>query len=226
MLWWLIGAWLASGAVLPVCVAYRWLTSSAMRTAPPGHRPTGTRRTPIRRKRLYMLSGLVTVGALILLFVCSLSNSISIIRDMPPASVAARVPMTHTEVAEVGPIRLRASNALSPSPPQFSAKPAEADSEAGEASRGLLAQPLGEADATIQPGTGAFGQSAGNDASHQTYAAVPQVLLTAPLRAKPGMKRGVEHRYASGPSVGPYITHSWSSGLWLFAPNGNEGANN
>jgi hypothetical protein len=89
------------------------------------------------------------------------------------------------------------------------AKPAEADIETG-------AVRLAEADA--------LGQSAGDNSSHQTDAAVPQALLAAPPHL--GMKRGLTHRAAHRLSVGPYITHSSSSGVWLFAPNGNEGANN
>jgi hypothetical protein len=135
------------------------------------------------------------------------------------------VPMTRTEVAEVGPIRLRASNALSPSPAQFPAKPAEADTDidAGVVRHGLLAQPLGEADATIQPGIGAFGQSAGDGASHQPDATAPPI---APLHSKLAAERGPGHRNTRGPPVQSYVTRSSSRGVWLFAPNGNEGANN
>ena len=52
MLWWFIGVWLASGAVLPVC----WLLSMAYRAAAKRIGPKG----------LYVLSGLVSIGALIL----------------------------------------------------------------------------------------------------------------------------------------------------------------
>jgi hypothetical protein len=184
MLWWFIGAWLASGTVLPAFLllrmAYRGL--AAAKVGPKG---------------LHVLSGLVGVGigALILWFVCSFSDSSTAMRDTPSASVAQT-------------IDLLPSVTLSLSPAQFSA------AQAGPPL-------LGEAEqvASIQPGIGAFGQSIGD-------AAVPQAPLTAPLHPKPGIKRRLAHRYASGPTVGPYITHSSSSGLWLFAPNGNEGANN
>ena len=49
MLWWLIGVWLASGAVLPVF----WLLSMAYRAASKRIGPKG----------LYVLSGLVSIGA-------------------------------------------------------------------------------------------------------------------------------------------------------------------
>ena len=135
--------------------------------------------------------------------------------------------MTHAVVAAARPIQLLPSDTLSLSPAQFSAKPVEADIhiEAGAARRGLLPR-LGEADASIQPAIDDIGQSTGDDASHQTDAAVPQALLTAPLHPKLAMKRDLAHRDTRGPSVGPYVTRSSSRGLWLFAPNGNEGANN
>jgi len=201
MLRWIIGVWLASGAVLPAF----WLLSMAYRLLAA---------SKIGPKGLCALSGLVGIGigALILLFVCSFSDAIITTRDMPSAFAVAQAPMTH--VAEARPIQLLPSVTLSLSPAQFSA------AQAGP--------PLfGEAEhvASILPRIDDVGQSAGDDASHQTDAAVPQALLTAPLHAKPGMKRGLAHRYAPGPSVGPSIAHSSSSGLWLFAPNGNEGAN-
>jgi hypothetical protein len=184
MLWWLIGAWLASGTLLPVFLllrmAYRWF--AAVKISPKG---------------LHALSGLVGfgIGVLVLWFVCSFRDSSIAMHATSSASAVAQPPMTHSAEAN----------------------PAEADIEEG-------AVRLAEADATIRPGIGAFGQSAGDNGGHQTDAAVPQVLLAAPPHL--GMKRGLTHRAAHRLSVGPYITHSSSSGVWLFAPNGNEGANN
>ena len=81
MLWWFIGVWLASGAVLPVC----WLLSMAYRAASKKIGPKG----------LYVLSGLVSIGALILLFVSPFCDSNITMRDIPSASaVAAQAPMT------------------------------------------------------------------------------------------------------------------------------------
>ena len=220
MLWWFIGIWLASGAVLPVfwllSMAYRRLASSK-----------------IGPKGLCVLSGLVGtgVGALILAFVCSFSNSIITTRDMPSAPAVPQAPMTH--LAEARSIQLL----VTPSLAQFSANPAQADTDIqkGEVRGGLLREPppLGEAEqvAPIQPGIGDTGQSAGDGASRPTDAVVPQVsvlaaLLTAALHPKLDVKRGTPHRHARGPSVRPYVTRSLSRGMWLFAPNGNEGAHN
>jgi hypothetical protein len=179
MLWWFIGAWLASGTVLPALLLLRW-----------ANRWLAT--SKIGPKGSHALSGAAGfgIGALVLWFVCSLSDSSIAMRDTPSASTVAQASTKPTERAE--------------------AKPVDADIEAS-------AVRLVEADAAIQPRIGAFGQSAG-DNGHQTDAAVPQALLTAPLHTKLGMRRGLAHD-ARWPSVGPYITHSSSSGTWLFTPH-------
>jgi len=223
MLWWFIGVWLASGAVLPAFwllgMGYRWLASST-----------------IDPKWPYVLSGLVGIGvsALIMLFVCPFSDSIIQTRDMPSASAVAQETMTH--VAEASPIQLLVT--LPPSPAQFSAKPTQGDTdiEEEEVLRGLPGEhpSLGEAEqvAPIQPGIGDIGQSAGDSAIHPTDAVAPQgavlaPLLTVVLHPKLDAKPSMPHRHVIGPPVRPYVTRSSSRGIWLFAPNnGNEGARN
>jgi hypothetical protein len=221
MLRWIIGVWLASGAVLPafwlLSMAHRWLASSKFGS-----------------KGLCVFSGLVGIGigALILLFVCSFSDSIITMRGVPSAAAVAQAPMTH--LAEARPIQLLVT--LSPSPAQFSAKPTQADTdiEKGEVGGGLLREPpsLGEAEqvAPIQPGIGDMEQSDRDDASRQTDAVVPQVSgVAAPpiarLHAKLAAERGLAHRYTRGPPVRSYVTRPSSRGVWLFGPTGNEGAN-
>ena len=92
MLWWFIGFWLASGAVLPAFLllrmADRWLTTSK-----------------IGPKGLHVLSGLVGIGigAMILWIVCSFSDSSTAMRDTPSAFVLAQPPMTLAIVAAVRP---------------------------------------------------------------------------------------------------------------------------
>jgi hypothetical protein len=183
MLWWFIGAWLASGTVLPAFFLLRWANRwlAASKIGPKG---------------LHALSGAAGfgIGALVLWFVCSLSDSGVAMRETPSASAVAQASMKPAEAAE--------------------AKPVGADIEA--------AVRLVEADATIQPGIGAFGQGAGDNDGRETGAVVPQALLTAPLHTKPGIRRGLAHD-ARGPSVGPYITHSSSRGTWLFAPHDGNG---
>ena len=130
MLWWIIGVWLASGAVIPVL----WLLSMASRgvfardlgveqrqvtvgsddaatpaSAPrsaygirrlasslamrafrlPGHSPDGMRVTPNRSHvGQYVLSGLITLGALMRLFVSSISDLSVTIRDLRYGTLA------------------------------------------------------------------------------------------------------------------------------------------
>jgi hypothetical protein len=148
-------------------------------------------------KGLHALSGAAGfgIGALALWFVCSLSDPSIARRDTPSASVVAQASMKLAEAAD--------------------AKPVGADIEAA-------AVRLVEADATIQPGIGAFGQGAGDNDGRQTGAAVPQALPTVPLHTKLGMRRGLAHG-GRWPSVGPYITHSSSGGTWLFAPHDGNG---
>jgi hypothetical protein len=208
MLWWLIGLWLASGAVLPafwlLSIAYRWLASSN-----------------IGPKGLHMLSGLagIGIGALTLWFVCLFSDPNIAMRDTPSASAVALASMTHPVVASERLTKLPPLGTLSPSPTQFAAA--------------RTGPPLlGEAEqvTSIQRGNDDVRQCAGSNACRQTDAAAPLVsvavaLMIAPLHSQPGVKREV-HRYAHGPSVPPYVIRSSSRGIWLFAPNGNEGTHN
>jgi hypothetical protein len=201
MLWWFIGIWLASGAVLPVF----WLLSMAYRAVSKRIGPKG----------LYVLSGLVSIGALILLFVCPFRSSNITMGDMPSASAVAQAPMTSAAGAEAKPIQLLILATVSPSRAQFSAKPAQAEpplfGEAGQV-------------ASIQPRIDDVGESANDDASRQTDAATPLVpaaeaLLTAPV---PSAGRGSAHRRTHGSPVRPYVT-PLSRGTWLFAPYQGNG---
>jgi hypothetical protein len=214
MLWWLIGLWLAGGAVLPafwlLSMAYRWLAS-----------------LNIGPKGLHMLSGLagIGIGALILWFVCLFSDSNIAMRDTPSASAVALASMTHPVVASERLTQLPPLGTLSLSSTQFSAAQFSA-AQTGPPS-------LGEAEqvTSIQPGIGDVIQCAGGDACRQTDGAAPLVsvavaLMIAPLHSQPGVKRDPAHRHTYGPSVPPYVIRSSSHGIWLFAPNGNEGTHN
>ena len=189
MLWWFIGVWLASGAVLPVF----WLLSMIRRAA----------LKIIGPEVLYGLSGLVSVGALILLFVFPFRASDITVRDIPSTSAVAQTPTTYAAVAEARPIQVQLSVTLAQTePPSF-----------GEAEQVVL----------VQPRFNDVGERA-DDARRQTDAAVPQVpaagaLLTAPAYPKaPSAGRGPAHRRARGPLVRPYVTQL-SHGTWLFPPD-------
>ena len=201
------------------------------------HRPIGTRMTPkVGHTGLYVISGLVSLGVLIVLFVGSFGNSNTTMRDLPSVSAVAPAPVKATAVAEATPIQSRASATLSPSPAQLSAKlaPDAIDGEEGLVGRSLLTESasFGGAEqlASVHPQTGDEGKSAVDHASRQTETSAPQVpvagaLPTAPVYTKPPVAdRGWGHRRASGPSVRSYTTRS-SRGTWLSAPAMNAGAN-
>ena len=161
MFWWIIGGWIASGAIFPVL----WLLSMVRRVvfgrdmeaqqrqvdSPPiaasarrsscgsrgpasslsmfglpEHCPGGTR-TPPKASLMgeCLLSGVISFGALILLFVGSFSDSSVTVRDMPLASAVPQARMTQASrteaMAETRPVQVLASDAL------VSAKSAEGD---------------------------------------------------------------------------------------------------
>jgi hypothetical protein len=153
-----------------------------------------------------VFSGLVSIGALILLFVCPFRNSDITMHGMTSAPAVALAPMT--PAAEAKPIQLLTSATLSPSPAQFSVKPAQTE------------PPLfGEAEqvASSQLRSHNVGETVNDDASRQIDAA--GVLLTAPVYPKlPSAGRGSAHRGKRGPPVRPYVTQL-SHGTWLFPPN-------
>jgi hypothetical protein len=206
----------------------------------PDRRLGAARMTPVASHMgRYALSGLVSFGVLILLYVGSFSDSIITMRDLPSFSVVAQPPVPQAAMAEAMPIQPAASAALSPSPAQLSAKPAQADTDDAEGMirRGSLREPpsLGETGATggiasIQPQTGNVAEGAGDNAGRQVAASAPPMpiegaLPTAPVYPKVlGAERGPRHRHARGLPVRPYATGS-SRGTWLSAPNPNGGAN-
>jgi hypothetical protein len=192
MLWWFIGVWLASGAALPVFMLLSMTHRAALKIIGP--------------KVLYGLSGLVSVGALILLFVFPFG-------DMPSTYAVAQTPTTYAAVSEARP--------LSPSPAQLMVKLAQTEPPS-----------FGEAEqvASVESRFDDVRERV-DDASRQTDAAVPQVpaaraLLTAPADPKvPSAGRGSAHRRARGLPVGPYVTQL-SHGTWLFPPNQTGGGSN
>ena len=276
MLWWIIGVWLASGAVIPVL----WLLSIAShgvfardlraeqrqvsvgsddvaapasapglhtaasprrlrcgRSSSQGTSPDGMRVTPNRSHvGQYVLSGLTILGALILLFVSSFSDSSVTIGDLPSAAAVAHAPGAPAAVVATRPLQSQASAALS-AVAQLSATPAPSDTDTvdEEASRGSLRQTpsLGDAEhlALIEARTGNVGEHASDDASSPTAVAPPQApaaeaVLTAPVfPSVRGAERGPGYRRAHGRSVRSYGTTPPSHGTWLFPPAPNAGAN-
>ena len=67
-------------------------------------RPSGTRITPkVSHSGQHVLSGLASIGVLILLFVSPFSDSGIIMREMPSVSAVAQTPMTQADAAEARP---------------------------------------------------------------------------------------------------------------------------
>jgi hypothetical protein len=204
-----------------------WLASSlttwACRLLERG--PGSTRTGPVANHLgRYVLSGLVSIGALILLYVGTFSAS-----NLPLSMTVAHAPATQAAVAEVEPIRPLASADLSPSPAQLSATPTQAatNGEEGQAQRDLPS--LGEAEqVAAEPQPGDARESAGENASRRTEAAAPQVPAAVALLIVypriPGAERGAGRNRAPGPSIRPYITPV-NRGTWLFPPTTNAGSN-
>jgi hypothetical protein len=184
--------------------------------------PGSTQRTPVaHHPGRYVLSGLVSIGALILLYVGSFSAA-----NLPSSSTVAHAPATQAVEAEVQPIQPLASANLSPSPAQLTATPAQAaaNGEAGQALRDLPS--LGEAEqVAAQPQPGDARGRAGDDASGRTEAAAPHAgaLLIIYPRI-PGAERGAGHSRARGPLIRPYVAPA-NRGTWLFPPTTNAGSN-
>jgi hypothetical protein len=187
--------------------------------------PGSTQRTPVaHHPGRYALSGLVSIGALILLYVGSFGAS-----NRPSSSTVAHAPATQAVEADVEPIQPLASANLSPSPAQLSATPTQGvtNGEVGQAQRDLSS--LGEAEqVAAQPQPGDARGSAGDDASGRTEAAAPQVPAAGALLIIypriPGAERGAGHSRARGPLIRPYVAPA-NRGTWLFPPTTNAGSN-
>jgi hypothetical protein len=227
----------AHGIRLAATTMLAWLLSLTE------HRP-GSARTAARPRvvGLYLMSGLVGVGVLILLFVAPLNDSGHMQRDLP--SIAAQNPATRATMAEARPMQSPASAALaaplsaplaSPSG-ELSASPAQGDlgCDAAAVKSGFLDEaPLNsdtEPVAATQPARGDAAEGAGNTAVRPVNDAtlptpVPVAPLTPPVYRAPAMaERGSGHRRARAVVFRPYATGT-SRGTWLSVPNQNGGSN-
>jgi hypothetical protein len=236
MVWWFIGIWLASGALLPafwlLSMAYRWVAPVACRVGVQADSalPSVTRvTTKLRRIDPHVVYGSVIVGTLIVVFAGSFS-------DLSPASAIAQASGTPDAVAEVRPSPSLDASTLALSAAQLSAKPVQADANGGEvvAPGGSLHEPPSPREARqaapIPSPPDVVGASPGDAADQRSNTTVPQVptmaaLITSPVTHRAlGAERGWGHHRARGPSAQPYVTPP-SRGTWLFAPISN-GANN
>ena len=107
MLWWVLGAWTASGLAIPAL----WLLSMAGRRvivrSPNDMEATGTPAPPTDRKRSvgnpghigrYLLAGLSAVGAVVLLLISSFSDPVSEVGNLCASFADAHVPASQPAV--------------------------------------------------------------------------------------------------------------------------------
>ena len=198
MLWWLIGAWVASGLLIPVL----WLLSIAGRralTRPSNHvqapgasaRLLDSKQATLNSNRIgrFLLSGLAGAGAVILLFVGSFGDPITAIGELYSAFADSHTPVSQPAVARAP---LEAVLAVD----QDEAENGRQD----RARQPAVAVPQGPPSWTLAA------------MSTATPPASPD---------RPG-KRG-RHHGRRGP-VGAYVTQS-HRGTWLFPPNASAGGN-
>jgi hypothetical protein len=198
MLWWLIGAWVVSGLLIPVL----WLFSMVGRRvvtdslndlqAPRASAPSLDRKlTTLRRGHMgrFLLAGLAGTGAVILLFIGSLSDPITTMGDLYSAVADAHAPVSQPTVT---PALVEVALAV--------------DRDEANGSHDLARQ----ADVATPQSPPAW-----------TLAAMSAV--TPPATPERSAKRGGHHG-RRGP-VGAYVTQS-HRGTWLFPPNPNAGGNN
>jgi hypothetical protein len=153
--------------------------------------------TSIGRIGQYVLSGLLCLGALILLFLGSFSDStVTMLSNVVRAPTAQTTEARPTQPALA--VRSLSTAALSVKPEQ-----AEVDTEAAQ--RGLLHEP------SVEPQAGGVGQrSDGGSAIH-----APRLpAQTARI-----------HRHVREVPIRPYVTKSDPHGIWLSVPNQNSGSN-
>ena len=205
MLWWLIGAWVASGLLVPAL----WLLSMAghgvfvrsshkiqAEAAAPSSCPS-SKRTSWNHGRLgrFLLCGFVGVGALILLFIGSFSDPISTTGNLYLAFTGAQDPVSQAAVTPA-PVREELVAAKQPDLDQ----------------------------------TGAVG----HDRARETDLVTPQIppvwalkaalsAVTSPAHLDRPSRRGWQYD-RHGP-VGAFVARS-RRGTWLFPPNASGGGNN
>lgn len=204
MLWWLIGAWVASGPLIPVL----WLLSMACRNVlvrPSNDKqaaraptpPSNSKRAIPNRGHMgrFLLSGLAWVGAVILLFISSLNDPITTMGSLYSDFAHAPAPVLQPTVTP-SPIEVELA----------AVKPADREEEG----------------------------TVGHDLARKAVLAAPQIppvwalraalsAVTPPAYPERPSKRGWQHG-RRGP-ISAYVAQS-HRGTWLFPPNPNAGGNN
>jgi hypothetical protein len=224
MAWWIIGVWLASGIIVPLCwllsITYRWLSARAAALA---FRITGRHPSDMpllvrmRWMRPYLVSGLLGAGALMLLFAGS----------SDPAPGTALVRTTAVPILKAAPAPRHPSDSVTLSPSlaslatdlaQAAAAPAEAGASAFIGCKTVTAHET-PVDASSDRQTEDVAWQPAIETITGTSPAHHQALhkeLRADLRPR--------HTRARGPSVQRTIGPS-GNGTWLYPPTPNSGIN-
>ncbi len=236
MLWWIIGIWLTSGIILPVCyllsMAYHWLVShfAAWAFRLTGRHPSEMPLiSKLRQARAYLVAGAIGVCALVLLFAGSSS-------EFTPDAALARATAAQGTTAEATQFQAPSSVTLSPALAPVSTKPVQAVTDSGDQMVASVVRPTEssaprEADGSVSVGskTVVVVENLGDTSSDHraedvvTQPVVAAVVVTAPIPHQAFHKAlRADHwrrpARVSSPSVQPSIPRS--SGAWPYAPNG------
>ena len=201
MLWWVLGAWTASGLAIPAL----WLLSMAGRRvfvrSPTDMEATGAPAPPPDRTRTvgnrghigrYLMAALSVVGAVGLLLISSFSDPVSAVGNLCASFADAHVPASQPAVTTS---LIQVKVAVNP--------PVRGKEENGwdDFAR--------DADVVMV----------------QKLPPLPVTAMSASPRAYPDRTdKRVEQRHQHW-HVGAYVARS-SRGTWLFPPNANAGSNN
>jgi hypothetical protein len=218
----------ARGVRTAAATVLAWLLSQTE------HRPGSARTARARVVGLYLLSGLVGVGVLILLFVVPLNDAGHAPRDLPSSQgIAAQIPATRAALAEARPMQSVVAPALAGPSAEVPVRTAQGDPgcDAAGVKSGFLSpsdsdtQPVAATQPARSDADDDAGATAVRPVDDASPAPVPVAVLTPPVYRAPAVaERGSGHRRAPAVVFRPYATGA-SRGTWLSAPNQNGGSN-
>jgi len=217
MLWWFVGIWLASGAIVPVCLLVKVAFTEWGREAAGVDVATTTTTTPqhshprgplARRPVLYVVMGSIGIGVLVILLFGALGQSV---RDQQAAATVAPAP----PAGATDPTATGSVNSVAATLPEGEM----ATASAGESEQAPSSTPPDDVGARVAASTAYRADVAAPQAPRAT---VPLIWPTygPVLRAQ----RGGLHHHASGQAIRPHVSPP-NRGTWLSVPNPNSGAN-
>jgi hypothetical protein len=196
----------------------------------------------------YVLSGLLNIGALIVLFVASFWNSTVPLRDLSSAWAIAREATPRSTESAAMPIPVPTPAPQSPSVAELSAEPARAAADNDRVTMAIVEPRSPEPEppspdetkavVTTHPPTGSVGEGVRTNAGRHTRTAMSQLQSTAALTAAPvpkgsGTGHHRRHHHTHGSPVRndvPVLSDRHDSpepprDTFFAAPNPNGGAN-